>query len=333
MITKARVENRLWVLVVVAVLSGCNCRVTEPLPAADIVFQTATSDDRPYSLGFLGADGENLKYIEVRLYIGGAPIYPAQTSDGTLLAFCGSHGSSDPMSAITSEGHLVKYEGFCGGGGSRIAPVRGSHQVVIAEPYTGGSHKDIKSHIQLLDLDAKVVAQTYLTTTGVYLEVGTNALHDANLIYVRGWEEEGGHSIEELVSLNTETQEETVLVSEEKDRLASPAISPNGQWVAYTTDDGIYVVSVDGGEPWRVVEACVEWRDSGGYDWWIAWPPAPSWSPDSQWLVYHRCTRPCSESCQDTEDYSVFKTNVGTGEEVLLVEGGLNPYWRLDSSE
>ncbi len=60
------------------------------------------------------------------------------------------------------------------------------------------------------------------------------------------------------------------------------------------------------------------------------WPPIPSWSPDGEWLVYHKCTVPVEigASCTYAEDYAIFIVNVATGEETLLIEGGLNPYWR-----
>lgn len=324
---KSRIGGRLWVLTVLVILGGCRCRATEPLPVADIVFQTATGDARPYSLGFIQADGRDLQYVEVRpySYLGGTPIYPVQTSDGNLLVFYGSRGATDPLSAITSEGYLIKYEDHYSGSRSRIAPVQGSHQAVIAEAYTGGRSKDIKRRIQLLDLDEKIAVQTYVTTTGVFIDIGANALQQTSLFYMRS--REGGV---ELVLLNTETGKEAILLNENKS-LSSPAISPNGRLVAYTAGDGIYVVSVEGGAARRVARACVEQKRSPGYIYWNSWPPAPSWSPDSQWLVYHRCTLPCSERCEDIEDYSIFKVNVETGEEVLLVEGGLNPYWRLDS--
>jgi Tol biopolymer transport system component len=172
----------------------------------------------------------------------------------------------------------------------------------------------------MLDLGRKVVAQTYITTTGgIWLNVGSNALHGVNLVYVRGWLVDDKYPVVELVLLNTKTRVETVLVTEEGGYLDTPSISPDGQQVAYTAGDGIYVISPGKGEPRRVVETCSMWDD---------WPPAPSWSPDSQWLVYHRCTCPCPVQT-DIGDYSIFKVNVETGEEILLVEEGLNPYWRL----
>lgn len=336
MIAKIRTWARLWLLAaILGLLSGC--RVTEPLPDSDIVFQTMTEDRGPRTLGFVNADGSDLEHIELRTSPGGMPVFPARTSDGALLIFHGAHmpGYAGPISAITSEGRLVRYDEDFFWGHGWVVPVPGSHQVVIAEPYTGGRPEDIKEHIQLLDLDKNMASQTYVTTTGVCLEVGTSALHGVNLIYVRGWLVDGDYPMGKVVSLNTETEVETVLVTEKgdyPDMLAMPAISPDGRWVAYTAKDGIFMVGIEGDEPRQVVETCVaRRRQSDGHTLWDDWPPAPSWSPDSQWLVYHRCTRPCPEWCSDIEDYSIFKVNVETGEEIRLVEEGLNPYWRLDS--
>jgi Tol biopolymer transport system component len=59
------------------------------------------------------------------------------------------------------------------------------------------------------------------------------------------------------------------------------------------------------------------------------WPPKPIWSPDGNWLVYHKCELEDPErECLYLEDYVIYKVNVHTGEEVKIIEGGLNPYWR-----
>ena len=63
-----------------------------------------------------------------------------------------------------------------------------------------------------------------------------------------------------------------------------------------------------------------------------AYPPEASWSPDSRWLVYHRCMLPGQQRCYSEDQYAIFKLNIETGEEWLLVEGGINPYWRLTPS-
>ncbi len=42
---------------------------------------------------------------------------------------------------------------------------------------------------------------------------------------------------------------------------------------------------------------------------------------------------PFPEGCERGADFNIYKVNIDTGEEILLVEGGLNPYWRLTPVE
>jgi hypothetical protein len=323
--------ERLGLLMAILIsLSACRTTVAAPLPDTDIVFQAMIKEETPYIVGFINSDGSGLKYTEICSSPDGMPAFLSLTSGGELLLFHGTHGTNSrgtgPLSAITSAGYLVRYDEDLFWGAGWIAPIQNSHQVVIAMAYTGGRPESIENYIQQLDLEKKESIQTYVETTGTVLRIGTNALHKSILVYARIWLVDGDHPASEVVLLNVETEKETVLVAAES-WLDTPAISPDGQWVAYTADDGLYVVSIEGSEPRRVVETCVARKQSGGWD---DWPPAPSWAPDGQWLTYHRCTHPCFTECGgDIGDYSVFKVNLRTGEEVLLVEGGVNPYWRL----
>jgi Tol biopolymer transport system component len=99
--------------------------------------------------------------------------------------------------------------------------------------------------------------------------------------------------------------------------------------VAYTGEDGIYVARKNGSDKRRVVR--YENPEYGGAKAISAmeWPPMPVWSPDGNWLVYHKCELEKIELvCIRTENYVIYKVNVHTGEEVKIIEGGLNPYWR-----
>jgi Tol biopolymer transport system component len=49
----------------------------------------------------------------------------------------------------------------------------------------------------------------------------------------------------------------------------------------------------------------------------------PTWSPDSKWLVYHRCVR----ENPPISDCTIYKVNIETGIEVKLAEGGVFPSW------
>ena len=78
-----------------------------------------------------------------------------------------------------------------------------------------------------------------------------------------------------------------------------PAWSADGQWLAYGKDnDGIYIEHRSEGEGRRVVQ-------TGGLG---------TWSPDGEWLVY-------------AFQGKIMKTNIETGEQVLIFEGGNSPSW------
>lgn len=98
-----------------------------------------------------------------------------------------------------------------------------------------------------------------------------------------------------------------------------PSWSPDDEWLAYTGLDGLYVVRKDGTDGQRVLEYWVQCKMTPSGLTWNDWPPLPEWSPDGKWLVYHR---------EERGKYAIYKLNLETHEEELIVEGGLNPDWR-----
>ncbi|MBN1936423.1 MAG: hypothetical protein JW934_17285, partial [Anaerolineae bacterium] len=51
-------------------------------------------------------------------------------------------------------------------------------------------------------------------------------------------------------------------------------------------------------------------------------PLRASWSPDGNWVVYSKRVYRDGAYHQD-----IYKLNIDTGEEIKLVENGLNPHW------
>lgn len=331
-------NNRIKVclfMITVILLSGCYESV-DPLPDTEIVFQTMPGyKGLPHYLGFFNADGTGLAYIELPHSGPGSPAAPVRTSDAELLLFYTIPGADRAYSpgklySITKAGKIRKYGDSSIG---RVTPVIDTHQVLFTSydnPAKG------RYSLRLLDLDKNSVVKTYYATDqGIEsgLVLGTNALHGSKLVFARYSKQ----TYPEIILLDIETGTERLIFIEDhiEDDHAPlyPAISPDGRWVAYTTHGGIYVMNLDTHQRKRIVTVATIYEHRPGWIELVAWPPAPSWSPDSQWIVYHRCIQPIPDQCEDTDDYVIFKANIQTGEEIKLLEGGLNPYWRLDSQD
>ena len=83
------------------------------------------------------------------------------------------------------------------------------------------------------------------------------------------------------------------------------SISPDGKWVAYGTGEGVFIVSIDGGNPKKVID-----HPTGGV----------SWSPDGNFLVFND-----SDVSWQTPEIKLLDLRNG---QVSLIPGGqLGPQW------
>jgi len=339
--TNAIVFRYLWrsLLAAALLLSGCSRlrrAVDQPLPERDIVYQTSPDYGTGYRqhIGFIDSDGGGQMLLTITTHRISPVVAPVWTPDGSQLLF--SNLRTGDLVGIARDGTLREYSYRPMG----IAPTARPGQVVIATP----EHpQDYASRtLALVDLDTRSVLAEYLRGHDDHLTTGTSALSGSLLVFHRWWYVESEQrssarmTVDEITLLETETGEKKVLLRREgmpeDSRLLAPAISPDGQWVAYTADDGLYLIRPDGNDQRRIVPLQMISRTPGGPAW-DQWPTVASWSPDSQWLVYHRCAAPTPERCIDPESYTIYKVNVGTLEEIPLVEGGVNPYWRLTPAD
>ncbi len=100
----------------------------------------------------------------------------------------------------------------------------------------------------------------------------------------------------------------------------APAWSRDGEWLAFTGIDGIYIVRKDGSEMRRLVEIDAFHRKGLGL--WSGRVSIASWSPDGEWLVYDWLSPDGPIIC---------KVNVESGVETEIFQGGIYPDWRWDS--
>jgi len=286
-----------------------------PLPKRDIVFELSGS------AGFMDADGSKLVVLE---YV---------NADVNLPRWLGEHGEY-----ILFRGHPWVLQYATGNGyvhrARRIpvvdsAPVSGTRDVIVSMPAEDGRE------FVLTKVNTKTdqVGEAYMRITAGTFSLGSNPTFEDQLVVSLGYRDEDNNRLKtELVLYDTTTKTQRVLVSykiqnsEAESFIERPAFSPDGKWIAYTTASGIYLIRPDGSENHLLVN--VEGWYTGSLN---SEPPSASFSPDSQWIVYHRC--PVS-GCPDWGIVlgKIYKMNIGTKEEVFLTEGG-NPYWRLIDAE
>lgn len=297
--------------------------VAQPLPDRDIVFQLATHysgglDDR---IGFINADGSEEFYLHTEDIQ--AVVEPIWTDDGITLLFVHPAGF---IEGITQEGYRMKFVGQ--GWMPKVSPIHGRDEVLIESTHEG------RYAIKRINLESGEVLEIYQTSTYPFNDpdapsesnfLGSNNLHKQELVFSRYLQDDDFLQVE-LTVYNTDTKVSRAVLKYGGDftsfrEILSPAFSPDGQWIAYTSDDGIYLIRPDGSENHQIVKS-----DVVNFLW---WPPVASWSPDGQWIVYHLCMLNDLERCRfNVEGSTIFKYNINTGETVLLVEGGVNPYWR-----
>ena len=120
-----------------------------------------------------------------------------------------------------------------------------------------------------------------------------------------------------------------------------PVWSPDGEWLAYTGIDGIYLIQNSPNAQSRLLVLMGSPDPSVGVlvyqyrDYYQYYPPIASWSPDGQWLVYHMYnSKPVNASAGDwAKYYSIFRVNVNTGKTIKLLDGGYSPFWRWPVQE
>jgi len=339
-ITYAKVPTRklvFYILIIAGlhIQSSCSFQNIAPdqFPDTDIIFQTETlwGERSDETLGFVNADGSILTYLSILIpnKWGGksSPCYPTIASDGSTLVFRipSATGTAGELVVMHPSQRAIICNVEMGGGRPSLT---GDQNLALIHLVSPGGRLALFNLANCEEgMDPQSIKIYDMTTIQHSPRGGALSPNSQTLAF----EEFGNYQdSEETPPLPT------IYVQDLASGLEitigngfAPAWSPDGQWIAFTGVDGIYLVKADGTDKRRVVE--YQSPEGGGRPPFEEdWPPLPSWSPDGNWLVYHKCTLEpgLRTNCNAREDYAIFKVNIETGEEIKILDGGLNPYWR-----
>lgn len=307
-------------LLLVAMVGSCSTPLPD-LPDTDLVFQRypVVDYDESTVLGFINADGTSFEEHELIKESGGLP---AWSSDGKYIFY-----RWDPPSTMSSSigqayvavagGCTCRGSGLWGSG--RLRAVPGRENVVLTSVY---GEEPYMQQVGIVDpIACEVLEIIYRFGNSNEVSLDDPMLSVDGLLALQLYNPYDDTEARSTVTvINLETGRET-----EIGHGVGPSWSPDGQWLAYTARDGIYVTRPDGSDRRRVVDyssptQSVPVPSHGNV--WRFWPPYPEWSPDGQWLVYH---------LWENQQYNIHKLNLETGEDVVIFEGGLYPHWRWTS--
>ena len=300
------------------ILTGCSTRRLWPsdqgFPNRAIVFEVRTHTSS--ALGFIHPDGTGL----ITQNVGGGlyTVNPTWSPDGEYIAIMTNPGSAGGYFSLYSP-KVISSKGEWLGECRNWEWNNGRFRVTAEGELllTLMLAKEKRERVVLADFRSCKILTTLYEASGTVDEefLGSADLSLGGWLAVGRIFREGCPYRTEIVVIDPVSQESQVVGNG-----LAPAWSPDGEWLAYTALDGIYVVNRDGSQSRMIVEVDSRREPCDGYGW-SNGLPAASWSPDGKWLVYHRLT---------ADGPIIFKASVESGEEIEIFRGGTYPDWRWD---
>jgi hypothetical protein len=308
----------ILMLVFILVIPGCRFNSGSHIPDLEIVFE-ANRFEEPLT-GFINSDGTGREEIKVDHFL----TQPIWSSEKQTIFYWEPRGSIGNIETRTGFPYFwIEGRGFKSCPilvGRPVYPFPGSEKDLLVSSggdirrINGESCKDIKVYIDYTDpFSRKRIAGLSISRDGQYI------LYTEQFISPAKTRDKFEFTIK-IFDLNTE-------MIRDIGEGVNAEFSPDNSWVAYTGFDGIYVMKSDGTEKKRLVPYNSRdlTREINDFE---IMPPAPRWSPNGEWLIYHKCMNKPVSNCKQTSDFSVFKVHVSSGDETKIFDEGLNPYWK-----
>lgn len=303
----------------ILILTGCQSTWRQPFPDAEIVFQgdnlVETANSREYYIGFVDSDGSDSVKIKTGMLFHGLtfgdylikPVWGVDSAQIFALEY-GTIQNVMGFAAYWKQGRVLKYcknwylpEQIQGLGSGKALINLNRKKVLIVDLAKCKEDRTLVDYSN----DSLSILEIFGISYSLNQDILLFGLENKSL------------GTYDLMSMDVTTGETNVL-----GQGLNPTWSPDGAQIAYVQTDGIYVMNKDGTQARKVLTQNIRFDESF---WDVSWAPIPSWSPDGEWLVYHRCNE--GYSCLIAES-SIYKVEVATGKEIKIVDGGIFPDWK-----
>jgi Tol biopolymer transport system component len=299
------------------ILSGCSSIarwVKIDFPNRDIVFEA--NYDENYGIGFINADGSSPEIFSTKdLRI----VQPIWSQDKKKIYFHILRG--DPGMEINGMGGIGVLE--TGQEDGPVCDVEDTWTVYQAQKEGEVIYTDALKLV-LMNLDGCktekiLVDYSNRNQTVIYLFSLSRdkryVLYTENYVLYTGNDYSNPNIKWTINRLDLQTGETQAIGDG-----VNATMSPDDRQIAFVRPDGIYLMNFDGSNIIKLVDYRTE-----DYPMYEPLAPLPNWSPDGQWLVYHKCVT--DNECEHGRQFNIFKLNVSTDQETQLYTGGLYPYW------
>lgn len=308
---KLKMKMILILISALFVFSGCNRGRIKANPEGSIIFLPYIDKN---ILGFSNYEGKDIKTYDVHQDFS----RPVWSEDGLFIFGLGGHGlighpiywdlEKGRYKRCTDGPFYFQIQGTENPDKPKEVLLQNSSQILIMDLEACQIEKYIvdddsyKDYFRVLGMSYCPEKRT--VAYGLYYDYEEGWRYEIVLYHVDTWDEE-------VIGLGV-----------------NPSWSHDGESIAYFgTDSRLYLMDANGSNVRLLLS--YQFFDPCG-DLITKARPIIQWSPDDKWIIYHRCD---GDNWYDNEMCQIYKLNVETKEEVMIIDQGMYPDWNPSSGE